>query len=37
EYYSEEAFRKISAKVQMFANAEGLSAHARAMEVRDEE
>lgn len=37
EYYSEEAFRKISAKVQMFANAEGLSAHAKAMEVRDEE
>lgn len=36
EIYTEEAFRQISAKVQRFARAEGLEAHARAMEVRDE-
>lgn len=36
EIYTEEAFRRISAKVQRFARAEGLEAHARAMEVRDE-
>lgn len=37
EIYTEEAFRKISRKVQLFAQAEGLGAHAHAMEVRDEE
>ena len=37
ECYSEEAFRKISKKVQLFAKAEGLTAHAHAMEVRDED
>lgn len=37
EIYTEEAFRKISRKVQLFAQAEGLGAHAHAMEVRDED
>ena len=37
ECYTEEAFRKISKKVQLFAKAEGLTAHANAMEVRDED
>lgn len=37
ESYTEEAFHKISEKVQIFANAEGLQAHANAMGVRDEE
>lgn len=37
EIYTEEAFRKISKKVQLFAQAEGLGAHAHAMEVRDED
>ena len=37
ECYTEEAFRKISRKVQLFAKAEGLTAHANAMEVRDED
>lgn len=37
EIYTEEAFRRISKKVQRFALAEGLGAHAHAMEVRDED
>jgi len=37
ECYSEAAFRNISKKVQIFANAEGLQAHAAAMKVRDED
>lgn len=37
EIYTEEAFRKISRKVQLFAQVEGLGAHAHAMEVRDED
>lgn len=37
EIYTEEAFQKISRKVQLFAQAEGLGAHAHAMEVRDED
>lgn len=37
EIYTREAFRNISKKVQLFANAEGLQAHAYAMEVRDED
>jgi histidinol dehydrogenase len=37
ECYSKEAFRGISRKVQLFARAEGLTGHARAMEVRDED
>ena len=37
EMYNKEAFRKISKKVQIFAKAEGLTAHAHAMEVRDED
>lgn len=37
EIYTEEAFRKISRKVQLFAQAEGLGAHAHAIEVRDED
>lgn len=37
EIYTKEAFRGISKKVQRFALAEGLGAHAHAMEVRDEE
>lgn len=36
EIYTKEAFQKISKKVQLFAQAEGLQAHAHAMEVRDE-
>ncbi|MDD6905002.1 MAG: histidinol dehydrogenase [Dialister sp.] len=35
--YNKEAFQKISKKVQIFAKAEGLTAHAHAMEVRDED
>lgn len=37
EIYTEDAFRGISKKVQRFALAEGLGAHAHAMEVRDED
>lgn len=37
EIYTKEAFQKISKKVQIFAQAEGLQAHAHAMEVRDED
>lgn len=37
ECYTREAFRIISQKVQLFARAEGLDGHARAMEVRDED
>ncbi len=37
ECYTREAFRTISKKVQLFARAEGLDGHARAMEVRDED
>lgn len=37
EIYTENAFRGISKKVQRFALAEGLGAHAHAMEVRDED
>ena len=37
EIYTKEAFQGISKKVQLFANAEGLQAHAHAMEVRDED
>ena len=37
EMYNKEAFQKISKKVQIFAKAEGLTAHAHAMEVRDED
>lgn len=37
ECYSKEAFRNISKKVQLFAKAEGLTAHAYAMEVRDKD
>lgn len=37
EIYTKEAFKNISKKVQLFANAEGLQAHAHAMEVRDED
>ena len=37
EMYNKEAFQKISKKVQIFAEAEGLTAHAHAMEVRDED
>ncbi len=37
EIYTKEAFQKISKKVQLFAQAEGLQAHAHAMEVRDED
>ncbi len=36
EMYDEAAFRNISKKVALFAKAEGLTAHANAMEVRDE-
>lgn len=35
EIYNEAAFRGISKKVQLFADAEGLHGHAHAMEVRD--
>ncbi len=37
EIYTKDAFRQISKKVQRFALAEGLGAHAHAMEVRDED
>lgn len=37
EIFTKEAFQNISKKVQLFANAEGLQAHAHAMEVRDED
>lgn len=37
ECYTKEAFKKISKHVQLFAKAEGLTAHAHAMEVRDED
>ena len=36
EMFNETAFRNISQKVALFAKAEGLTAHANAMEVRDE-
>ncbi|MEG1656964.1 MAG: histidinol dehydrogenase, partial [Christensenellaceae bacterium] len=36
-YYSKEEFEKVYKKVEMFAEAEGLDAHARSAKIRFEE